>query len=68
MMSCVVQPAAMYEGPEVIPASPAEPEEEGQNAKQPAKVPILPTDPLERTQQLKALHDAGVPVDMLQGS
>ncbi len=49
--------------------SPAEPEDTGQDsgAREPTKVPILPTDPVERVQQLQVLQAAGVPSDVVLG-
>ena len=66
----VVQPGVSYRAPELIPASPAEPEGGGQDVgagKSAKLVPILPTDLIEQAQQLQALQDAGFPVDLLLG-
>ncbi|BDA43477.1 hypothetical protein COCOBI_04-4890 [Coccomyxa sp. Obi] len=63
------QPETIYKAPELVPSSPAEPEEVGQDAgaREPTKVPILPTDPVERVQQLQVLQAAGVPSDAVLG-
>ena len=55
----------VYRAPELVPSSPAEPEDIGQDAGsgKPTKVPILPTDLVERVQHLQVLQAAGVPSD-----
>lgn len=35
--------------------------------REPTKVPILPTDPVERVQQLQVLQAAGVPSEAVLG-